>query len=73
MNRKATIIIALQAFIIVILFWFLVFYGKDEYEAASSEGEEGIDTRLLVAKNKESEKGAATVSYTHLDVYKRQT
>lgn len=61
MNRKATIIIALQAFIIVILFWFLVFYGKDEYEAASSEGEEGIDTRLLVAKNKESEKGAATL------------
>lgn len=33
MNRKVAVIIGLQAFIIVILFWVLVFYGKDEYEA----------------------------------------
>lgn len=41
MNRKATIIIGLQAALIVILFWFLIIYGKDEYEAATSEREEG--------------------------------
>jgi hypothetical protein len=33
MNRKVAAIIGLQAIIIVILFWVLVFYGKDEYEA----------------------------------------
>lgn len=33
MNRKVAAIIGLQAIIIVLLFWVLVFYGKDEYEA----------------------------------------
>jgi len=33
MNKKLSIIIALQALLIVALFWVLIFYGKDEYEA----------------------------------------
>lgn len=62
MNRKATIIITLQAIIIVILFWFLVFVGKDEYEEAHSEGEEGVETRTLIAENTGDSKGAATLN-----------
>jgi hypothetical protein len=62
MNRKATIIIGLQAALIVILFWFLIIYGKDEYEAATSEREEGIDTKSLVIANKENGKGVATLA-----------
>jgi hypothetical protein len=61
MNRKASIIIGLQAIIIVILFWFLVFVGKDEYEAANSEAEEGVETRTLIADNNSDNKGAATL------------
>jgi hypothetical protein len=44
MNRKLAIIIGLQAFLIIILFWVLVFYGKDEYEALTQESEEEIET-----------------------------
>lgn len=45
MNRKLAIIIALEAFLIVVLFWVLVFYGKDEYEAyVQGETEEEIET-----------------------------
>jgi hypothetical protein len=44
MNRKLTIIIGLQAFLIVVLFWVLVFYGKDEFEAMSQQAEEEIET-----------------------------
>ncbi|PPC93414.1 MAG: hypothetical protein CTY33_08265 [Methylotenera sp.] len=44
MNRKLAIIIGLQAFLIVMLFWVLVFYGKDEYEALTQESEEEIET-----------------------------
>ncbi|MEO6118175.1 MAG: hypothetical protein ABIP37_03790 [Methylotenera sp.] len=44
MNRKLAIIIGLQAFLIVMLFWVLVFYGKDEYEALTQESEEQIET-----------------------------
>ena len=43
MNRKLAIIIGLQAFLIVILFWVLVFYGKDEFEASMQESEEAIE------------------------------
>ncbi len=43
MNRKLAIIIGLQAFLIIILFWVLVFYGKDEYEALTQESEEEIE------------------------------
>lgn len=42
MNRKLAIIIGLQAFLIVILFWVLVFYGKDEYEAFTKDTDEQI-------------------------------
>jgi hypothetical protein len=49
MNRKITLIIALQAFLIVMLVWMLVFYGKDEYEAYIQGGEEEeIETPNLV-------------------------
>ena len=64
MNRKATIIIFLQAALIVVLFWFLIFFGKDEYEAATTEGEEGIVTKSLFLENKGNEKGAATLALT---------
>lgn len=61
MNRKAIIIIVLQAFIIVLLFWFLVFYGKDEYEAATSEGEEGIESKLQLVTHNADDQGPATL------------
>lgn len=44
MNRKLTIIIGIQAFLIIILFWVLVFYGKDEFEALNQQSEEEIET-----------------------------
>ena len=44
MNSKLAIIIGLQAFLIVVLFWVLVFYGKDEFEAATQQTEEEIET-----------------------------
>ena len=41
MNRKIAAIIALQTILIIVLFWVLVFYGKDEYEAYThSQGDE---------------------------------
>ena len=61
MNRKATVIIGVQAALIVILFWFIIFYGKDEYETATNGREEGIETKSLVVDNKDAEKGAATL------------
>lgn len=44
MNRKLAIIIGIQAFLIVILFWVMVFYGKDEFEALTERAEEEIET-----------------------------
>lgn len=44
MNRKLAIIIGLQAFLIVVLFWVLVFYSKDEFEALTAQTEEEIET-----------------------------
>ena len=58
MNRKTAIIIGLQTVIIVVLFWVLVFYGKDEYEASLREDEEVISSPSLVA----TENGSATVT-----------
>jgi hypothetical protein len=49
MNRKLMTIIALQAFLIVMLFWLLVYYGKDEFEAAGLDIEEEIETPNRVA------------------------
>jgi hypothetical protein len=62
MNRKIVIIVALQAFIIVVLFWLLVFYGKDEYEAATSGDEEAIESVSHVVTGSEDKDGAATIS-----------
>src|SRR5690606_27428823 len=53
MNKKSAIIVSLQAFLIVILFWMLVFYGRDEYEAyVQGEIEEEIETpERIIAEN----------------------
>jgi len=58
MNRKTTLIIALQTLIIVILFWVLVFYGKDEYEAATNANDDAIPSASHVT----SENGAAIIT-----------
>jgi hypothetical protein len=59
MNRNLIITIALQAFLIIILFWILVFYGKDEYEAyVQGEIEEEIETPNRAS----NEDGIAVVS-----------
>jgi len=44
MNRKIALIIGLQAFIIILMFWVIVFYGKDEYEAYSRDQQEEIES-----------------------------
>lgn len=45
MNKKTTMIIGLQAILIVTLFWMLVFYGKDEFDIAlQAEQEEEIES-----------------------------
>lgn len=56
MNRKLILVVAIQALIIVILFWLMVFYGKDEYEALTQESEEEIEI-----PNHISEKAGQTV------------
>lgn len=58
MNRKIAILIGLQTLIIVILFWVLVFYGKDEYEAATNTSDEVIATPSHVSMKN----GAATIT-----------
>jgi membrane fusion protein, multidrug efflux system len=58
MNRKLAIIIGLQAFLIVMLFWVLVFYGKDEYEALNQDNTEQIETPNHVT----SKQGVAIVT-----------
>src|SRR5664279_5525556 len=57
MNRKVAIIIGLQAIIIVILFWVLVFYGKDEYEAYTH----GDDASDIESKSHVSNENGAVV------------
>ena len=44
MNRKMALIIGLQAFLIIVLFWVLVFYGKDEYDSYNQAQEEEVAT-----------------------------
>lgn len=51
MTKKLTLIIVLQAILIIALFWVLVFYGKDEYEAYRSEQEEEIESPSRVTEN----------------------
>jgi hypothetical protein len=64
MSKKTITIIALQAFIIIVLFWLLIFYGKDEYEEEMTQGAEAeeIETPSLVLNTPEaSSQGAATL------------
>ena len=44
MNKKISWIIALQAALIIALFWVLVFYGKDEYESYQNAQKEEIES-----------------------------
>lgn len=44
MNKKTLIIVGLQAILIIVLFWMLVFYGKDEYETFKQTHKEEIET-----------------------------
>lgn len=44
MNRKVALIIGLQAILIIVLFWVLVFYGKDEYDSYNQAQEEEVAT-----------------------------
>ena len=44
MHGKAKYLILLQFIIIIVLFWLLVFYGKDEYDHLNTEQEEQIET-----------------------------
>jgi hypothetical protein len=48
MKSKLSLVILIQAFIIVMLFWVLVFYGKDEYEALTQGSEEEIESPTYV-------------------------
>ena len=49
MHKKFSIIIGLQALLIITLFWVLIFYGKDEYEAYQAEQQEEIESPNRVA------------------------
>ncbi len=51
MNKKLTLIIGLQAILIIALFWVLIFYGKDEYEAYQAEQSEEIESPSRVVSN----------------------
>ncbi|MBC7755157.1 MAG: hypothetical protein H7Z20_00650 [Bdellovibrio sp.] len=44
MNKKLALIIGGQALLIIALFWVLIFYGKDEYEAFQNSHEDEIAT-----------------------------
>jgi hypothetical protein len=49
MSKKTTIIIRLQAILIVTLFWMLVFYGKDEFDSFQQAQEEEIESQNRVS------------------------
>jgi hypothetical protein len=44
MSKKTTLIIMLQAILIIALFWVLIFFGKDEFETYQNEQEEEIES-----------------------------
>ena len=58
MNRKVAIIVALQAFLIIVMFWVIIFYGKDEYEAYTRDQDEEIASPERVS----SELGATVIT-----------
>ena len=49
MNKKLTLIIIIETLLIIALFWVLIFYGKDEYEAYQAELNEEIESPSHVA------------------------
>ncbi len=49
MNKKLTLVICIQAIVIVLLLWTLIFYGQDEYETYQKAHEEEIESPLRVA------------------------
>ncbi len=51
MTKKTSLIIILQALLIVALFWVLVFYSKDEFESYQNEQEEEIESLNRVSTN----------------------
>ncbi len=51
MNKKLSLIIALQALLIIALFWVLIFYSKDEYEAYQNRHEDEITSPNRVTEN----------------------
>ena len=51
MNKKLSLIIALQALLIIVLFWVLIFYSKDEYEAYQNRHEDEIASPNRVAES----------------------
>ena len=44
MNKKLTLIIAIETLLIIALFWVLIFYGKDEYEVYQADQHEEIES-----------------------------
>jgi hypothetical protein len=50
MNKKLSFVIICQTILIITLFWVLIFYGKDEYEAYQSAQEEEIETPSRVSE-----------------------
>jgi hypothetical protein len=44
MNKKLTLIIIVQALLIIALFWVLIFYSKDEFETYQNSQEEEIES-----------------------------
>ena len=50
MNKKLSLIIALQALLIIVLFWVLIFYSKDEYEVYQNHHEDEIASPNRVAE-----------------------
>jgi hypothetical protein len=65
MNKKLTLIIALQAMLIIVLFWVLIFYGKDEYEAYQNSQEEEIESPSRVTEK-------SGISIVHLPLETQQ-
>ncbi len=66
MNRKVALVIGLQAFLIIVLFWVLVFYGKDEYDTYNQAQEEEVAT-----PNRVNEVKGATVVTLSLEAQKQ--
>ncbi len=51
MNKKLSLIIVIQALLIIGLFWVLIFYGKDEFEAYQSSQEDEIESPSHITEN----------------------